>query len=42
MTHLLNAIIKTNTVPEIFKISRILPLSKPKKKPENKQNHIDQ
>ena len=32
VTHLINSIIITNIYPDIFKISRILPLSKPKKK----------
>ena len=31
LTHMINTILTTNTVPDIFKISRILPISKPGK-----------
>jgi hypothetical protein len=39
LTKLVNLSIKTNTMPEILKRSRITPLAKPKKSRENKENY---
>ena len=39
LTHLINSIILTNKIPEIFRISKILPLSKPEKRRENIESY---
>ncbi len=31
LTHMINSIVRTSTIPDIFKISRVLPISKPDK-----------
>ena len=35
ITHLFNSIIRTSTMPDIFKISKILPIGKPNKPTNN-------
>ena len=39
ITHMINSIIKSSTIPTIFKVSRILPISKPQKSLNNIESY---